>query len=172
MMNDPWKVAAVAVEPTPSQEPAPQGLDLLDRQLAYTLFRLTLGVSLLLHGATRLLAGSAGAFPLFRLEDPVLPAALAPLFPGAVALAATVLGLLLTLGLWTRGALLAGGVLVTVLAAGAACRTDVQTLTVQTGYLAMFYLLPAAIRYNTFAVDTLLRASSAAAGQDQYRSGL
>jgi thiosulfate dehydrogenase [quinone] large subunit len=141
------------------REPAPEGLDLLDRRLAYALFRLALGGSLLLHGATRLAPGG-GAFPLFGLEEPALPLAAAPFFDTGMVLLTTGLGLLLVLGLWTRAALLAGAALVTALVIGNACRTDDQTLMVQMMYLAMFYLLPPASHYNVFSADTLLRRLS------------
>ena len=141
------------------QKSAPEGLDLLDRRLAYTLFRLTLGGSLLLHGATRLGADS-DTFPLFRLEEPALPPAVALPFAVGMTLLSTGLGLLLTLGLWTRGALIGGAVLVTALVVGNAYRTDWQSLTVQMMYLAMFYLLPSASHYNVFSADALLRRFS------------
>ena len=150
------------------QEPAPEGLDLLDRRLAYALFRLTLGISLLLHGATRLRT-DGGTYPLFGLEEPALPPAVALPFDIGITLLTTGLGLLLTLGLWTRGALIGGAALVTALVVSNAYRTDWQTLTAQMMYLAIFYFLPPASHYNTFSADALLRRFSVGRQHAHYR---
>ena len=129
------------------EAPFSDTMDLLDRRLAYTLFRLAAG-AYLLHGATHRFEG-AGAFPRPPLDD------LAPLLTVGLAFLAAGLGLLLVLGLWTRGALVAGGALVTALMLAAAPRTDAQMLTVQMFCLGMFYLLPPAAPYNVFSADAL-----------------
>ena len=140
-----------SINPTDAAQSSAEPLELLDRRLAYTLFRVALGVYLL-HGATHLFDG-AGAFPRLPLE--ILPPALTPFLAAGLASLAAGLGLLLALGLWTRGALIGGGALMTVLLMGAAPRTDTETLTVQMFYLGMFYLLPPAGQYNIFSADAL-----------------
>ena len=156
-------------EPIP--EPVPEGLDLLDRRLAYTLFRLALGVSLLLHGVTADLhpGGGGVVLPRFEMEHPVLAPAAAAYVDTVTTLLTTGLGLLLTLGLWTRGALLVGAALATALVVGNAYRTDVQALTVQMMCLALFYLLPPAAHYNVYSADALLQKFSR--GEPRSRAG-
>ena len=134
-----------------AEAPFSDRMDLLDRRLAYTLFRLAAG-AYLLHGAMHLFEG-AGAFPGPPLDD--LPPALAPLLTAGLAFLAAGLGLLLVLGLWTGGALVAGGALVTALMLVTAPGTDAQMLTVQMFCLGMFYLLPPAAPYNVFSADAL-----------------
>ena len=133
------------------EAPFSDTMDLLDRRLAYTLFRLAAG-AYLLHGATYRFEG-AGAFPRPPLDD--LAPALAPLLTAGLAFLAAGLGLLLVLGLWTRGALVAGGALVTALMLAAAPRTDARMLMVQMFCLGVFYLLPPAAPYNVFSADAL-----------------
>ena len=126
-------------------ETVADGMDLLDRRLAYTLFRVMLGANLMLNGAVADLS-LTGTLPL--------------LAGVALAMLMTGIGLLLALGLWTRGALAAGGALATALVMSAAHRVDTDTLTVQMIYLAIFFLLPSASQYNVFSLDALLRKLS------------
>ena len=82
----------------------------LDRQLAYAILRLTLGVNTLVHGLVRLpeLASFANGLVQAFAKTP-LPPQLVRLFAFVLPFAEMFVGLLLTLGLWTRLALVSGG---------------------------------------------------------------
>ena len=110
----------------------------LDRQLAYGILRLTLGINILVHG-------------LLRLSQ------LASFADGLVqAFAKTLVGLLLTLGLWTRFALVGGGLLIIALLFGTALRSDWDTLGIQMIYAAIYYVLLANRTHDRFLIDHLV----------------
>jgi uncharacterized membrane protein YphA (DoxX/SURF4 family) len=75
----------------------------LDRQLAYCVLRLTLGINILIHGLVRLpqLAPFADGLAQAFAKTP-LPPQVVRLFAFVLPFAETFVGLLLTLGLWTR----------------------------------------------------------------------
>jgi thiosulfate dehydrogenase [quinone] large subunit len=67
-----------------------------------------------------------------------------------------VLGVLTTLGLFTRWALVLGGLMIAVLVFGTAMRSDWNTVGVQMIYAITYYLLLVNREYNRFALDELL----------------
>ena len=67
-----------------------------------------------------------------------------------------VLGILLILGLWSRLALTAEGLLVTVLMFGTALRSDWTVVSHQMIYILFVFILLAVEQYDYFSVDSLL----------------
>jgi thiosulfate dehydrogenase [quinone] large subunit len=67
----------------------------------------------------------------------------------------TAIGLLLTIGLWTRWALVAGGLLIAALVLGTALRSDWETLSIHMIYAIIYYLLLTGRTYYYFALDTV-----------------
>ena len=130
----------------------------LDRQLAYAILRLTLGVNTLVHGLVRLpqLASFADGLVQAFAKTP-LPAEVVRLFGFVLPFAETLVGLLLTLGLWTRLALVSGGLLIIALVFGTALRSDWDTLGIQMIYAAVYYLLLVSRTYDRFSINHLLR---------------
>jgi thiosulfate dehydrogenase [quinone] large subunit len=132
----------------------------LDESLAYGILRLTLGLNIFLHGATRLYSG-VGAFVSATVEQfshTPLPEGLVrafattlPFFEGAV-------GILILAGLWTRWALAAGGLLMTALVLGTALRSDWATLGIQMVYAVIYFLLLMFRAHDRFSVDRLFRS--------------
>ena len=86
-----------------------------------------------------------------------LPPQAVRLFALALPFAETIVGFLLTLGLWPRFALVGGGLLITALVFGTALRSDWETLGIQMLYAAIYYLLLAGRTYNRFSIDHLRR---------------
>jgi thiosulfate dehydrogenase [quinone] large subunit len=131
-------------------------MDDLDRRLAYALLRITLGIDILLHGATRLLAGLGGFIDATARQfaatpmPPVLVRACAALIPPAE----LVIGALLVLGWRTRWALVAGSVLLILLVTGTAVRNDWSTLATQMLYALLYYLLLRHRGDNWLAIDS------------------
>jgi thiosulfate dehydrogenase (quinone) large subunit len=129
---------------------------LLDRRLAYLLLRLTLGINILLHGAVRLPAlGAFAAGTVQQFADTPLPAVTVRLFGLLLPFLETAIGLLLTVGLWTRWALVAGALLIVALVFGTALRSDWETLSIQMIYGIIYYLLLTGRTYDYFALDTV-----------------
>ncbi|WPB79621.1 DoxX family membrane protein [Archangium violaceum] len=120
----------------------------------YLLLRLALGINLLGHGLVRI--GDPGAFAdtLVRLfASTWLPSPLVRLFALMLPFIETALGVLITLGLLTRSALFAGGLLMVSLIFGTALRSDWETLGLQMIYAALYAALMASARFNALSVD-------------------
>jgi thiosulfate dehydrogenase [quinone] large subunit len=129
---------------------------LLDRRLAYLLLRLTLGINILLHGVVRLPALGAFAEGMVQqFADTLLPAVAVRLFGLSLPFLEAAIGLLLTVGLWTRWALVAGALLIAALVLGTALRSDWETLSIQMIYAIIYYLLLTGRTYDYFALDTV-----------------
>jgi thiosulfate dehydrogenase [quinone] large subunit len=139
----------------------------LDGALAHGVLRLTLGVNIALHGLTRLGSG-VGAFALAtvaQFSGTPLPPGLVRLFATALPVVESTLGLLVLVGLWTRFALVAGGLLMTALVFGTALRSDWTTLGIQMVYAVVYFLLLAFRPRDRFSLDRLLER-----GRRQTRS--
>jgi|SRR5260370_31576431 len=133
-----------------------------DRTLAYAVFRFTLGVNILLHGLVRIIGGieafAAKTMPEFA--NTPLPPSMVHGFLVVLSPVEMALGLLITIGLFTRWALVLGGLTITALVFGTALRGDWNTLTQQMIYAIVYYLLLAHRAENYFSIDTLLRPKS------------
>jgi thiosulfate dehydrogenase (quinone) large subunit len=130
----------------------------LDRQLAYLVFRLTIGINILVHGAGRIFGPGAEAFATTTTAEfskTALPAGMVHAFLIVLPFAEAVLGVLTTLGLLTRWALALSGLMIAVLVFGTAMRSDWTTVGVQMIYAITYYLLLVNRSANRFSLDTL-----------------
>ena len=131
----------------------------LDRELAYAVFRLTLGINILVHGAGRIFGPGVEAFAsttAAEFSKTALPAGMVHAFLVVLPFAELVLGVLTTLGLFTRWALALGGLLIAALVFGTAMRSDWNTVGVQMIYAITYYLLLANRGYNRFSLDSVI----------------
>jgi thiosulfate dehydrogenase [quinone] large subunit len=106
----------------------------IDRKLAYGVFRLTLGINILIHGAGRIFGAGAGAFATKMGSDFINtppPYGLVHSFLVLLPFAEAIVGVSLTLGILTRWGLTAGGLLMTALVFGTALRSDWTTVGIQ-----------------------------------------
>jgi thiosulfate dehydrogenase (quinone) large subunit len=127
-----------------------------DRQLAYGILRFTLGINILLHGLAPLThLNSFAADVLHMFAKTPLPPEGVRLFALVLPFAQMIVGLLLTLGLWTRFALVSGGLVMAMLVFGTALRSDGPALGIQMLYAAIYYLLLTGRIYNRFSIDHL-----------------
>ncbi len=132
---------------------------LSDRRLAYNVFRLTLGINILVHGVGRIFGPGPGTFAAKTANEfggTPLPQSLVHLFLVVLPFAEAILGILITLGLLTRWALTLGGLLITALVFGTALRNDWTTVGIQMIYAITYYLLLANLADNHYSLDTLL----------------
>jgi thiosulfate dehydrogenase (quinone) large subunit len=133
---------------------------IIERSLAYAVFRFTLGVNTLVHGAGRLFGPGAATFVAKTTSEfaaTPLPHGLVHAFLITLPFVETLLGVLISLGLLTRWALTLGGLLIAALVFGTALRSDWVTVGIQMIYAITYYLLLANPADNYFSVDTLLR---------------
>jgi thiosulfate dehydrogenase (quinone) large subunit len=133
----------------------------LDRKLAYGVFRLSLGINLLIHGASRFLGPGVDAFSsktTTEFAGTPLPAVSVHAFLTVVPFAEFILGGLITLGLFARWALTLGGLLITALIFGTALRGDWTIVGIQMIYAITYYLLLLNRADNAFSLDALFRA--------------
>lgn len=129
-----------------------------EAQLAYGIFRLTLGINILIHGAGRIFGTGAAEFAAktsAEFAGTALPAGLVHLFLVVLPFAEAVLGAMITLGLFSRWALALGALLITALVFGTSMRSDWNIVGIQMIYAIIYYLLLTNLRHNRFSLDAL-----------------
>jgi thiosulfate dehydrogenase (quinone) large subunit len=138
---------------------------LLDRRLAFAFLRFTLGLNILMHGAVRLPILSAFVSGMLKeFAKTLLPALAVRAFAYSLPFVEALVGLLLLLGLWTRGALLLGELIMASLVFGTALLSDWNTLAIQLLYVVIYAALLAFREYNGYSLDALMTARGSAPG--------
>lgn len=130
-------------------------LESSDQRLAYALLRIVVGLNLLMHGISRMLAGS-GAFAAHmvgQFAHAPLPVWSVWSFGMVLPAIETLLGLLLLVGLRTRAALVAASLLIMVLTFGSALLQDWSVTGLQLSYALIYSILLFLLRYNGWSVD-------------------
>lgn len=136
-----------------------------NHSLAFAVFRLTLGINILIHGLTRVLGPGAAGFAAatqHQFDATLLPGGLVFVFLWAVPFVETILGLLTVIGLFTRWALVGGGLLISTLVFGTALRSDWASVGNQMIYAISYYLLLANCDHDAFSIDGLIERSRSA----------
>ena len=125
------------------------------RELAYLLLRLTMGVNILMHGLSRILAGLrpfvAGMMKEFAPTP--LPAPLVHVFAYALPWSELFIGIAILLGLWTRAALVLGALEIIVLTFGVSLTQNWDVAGIQMTYAIVYAILLAFEGYNRWSVD-------------------
>lgn len=126
-----------------------------DRQTAFAFFRLTMGINIFLHGLTRIISGVGGFADQMSegFKSGPMPLPLIRGFLIVLPFVETLIGLLLILGLKTRLALLAGGLLMTLLVFGTALRSDWNALAIQMTYVLCYYFLISHASRDAYGID-------------------
>ncbi len=131
-------------------------LERRDERLGYALVRATLGMSLLMHGGDTDVAWARFKLQVQFAQTP-LPAwsvrGFGVLLPGVEA----IVGTLLLVGLRTRVALVATGLLMVALTFGACLIEDWTAAGLQLGYAALIAVLLGLLRFNGWSVDWWLK---------------
>lgn len=113
----------------------------------------------MLHGVSRLLVGHAGFLAYLNHyfeKTPLVPASLLPAFAWVLPPVETGLGLLLILGLWTRFALIAGGLVLLMLVIGTNLAQDWNVAGLQLIYAFLYYYLLVHRDRNVGSIDGIL----------------
>lgn len=129
-----------------------------DRELAYAILRLALGVNLFGHAFVRLLGGVT-AFVNWLAEHmsgTALPVWLVRPFGYFLTVEELVVGTLLVVGLWTRPALVVGSLVMIALTWGTVLKQDWPVAGLQLTYSIAFFLLLFFRESNRFSADTIL----------------
>ena len=129
-----------------------------DQALAYALLRLTLGVTMLVHGANRIDVGvqqfAAGLDRDFA--HTFLPASMVHLFALTLPFFEASIGVLLVTGLLTRFALVLGALIMMALVFGTTLREQFMIVGVQLIYAAIYFVLIYHLRHNHISLDRFL----------------
>lgn len=125
--------------------------------LGYLVLRVCLGVNIAMHGFSRLMAGHEFAVGLVKqFQDTFLPVWSVQAFGAALPWVEAAVGVLVFAGLFTRSALVAGGVVIAVLTFGTALVQQWDVAGVQLVYALVFAALLWLHRYNRFSLDRFL----------------
>jgi thiosulfate dehydrogenase [quinone] large subunit len=124
--------------------------------IAYTILRLSFGANILLHGLSRVLNGKAAflAYLTHYFEHAhLVPAGMLPIFAAVLPWVETTLGLLLVLGLFSRFALIVGGLVLAVLVVGTNLAQDWLVAGLQIPYCFVYYYLLIHLEQNRMSLD-------------------
>ncbi len=125
-----------------------------DRALARALLRLSMGVTLLLHGLVRLPMLGKFADGMARdFSATMLPAGLVRAFAFSLPFAELAVGVLLTIGFWQRATLTAATLLMVALTFGTALQQRWDTLTQQMLYVFLYSALLATRSWDRWSLD-------------------
>jgi len=129
-----------------------------DAAIAYAIFRLTFGVNIGFRGIVRIANGldnfTAGLLKQFAVTS--FPLGAVDMFGHTVPWVEAVVGILLILGLWTRGALIIGGLMMTALTFGTMFLQNFDLAWLQLTYAMAFFGLLALRSWNLISLDARL----------------
>lgn len=123
---------------------------------AYALVRLSLGVNILMHGVSRLdnLAGFAEKVGR-GFEGTFVPVALGTALAYPIPIFEAAIGALLTIGLWTYGAAVAGALLMIPLIFGTNLMQQWNVAGLQLVYVGLYFILIAFAHHDGYSLDRL-----------------
>ena len=134
------------------------GLRTVDIVAAYTLLRIVVGINYFNHGATRIfnIPGFMDAM-VNTMQDSWIPEFLVRINAALVPPVELIVGALITVGLFTRGALIACFILMIVLMYGVTIIQNWDTAGSQLIYNIVLFILLAGLNFNNISVDGWLR---------------
>jgi len=130
-----------------------------DAALAYAIFRLTFGVNICFRGIVRITVNGLDQFSaglMKQFEPTWFPPFAISAFGHVIPWVETAVGLLLIVGLFTRPALVVGGLLMTSLTFGTMFLQNFDLAWLQLTYAIAFFLLLAARPWNVISLDRML----------------
>ena len=128
-----------------------------DTAIAYAIFRLSFGINICFRGVMRIANGTdvfAGDLLKQFATAPMPPAMITP-FGLLLPYIETVIGVLLILGLFTRPALIIGGLMMTALTFGTMLIQNFNLAVLQLTYSIAFFLLLATRKWDQISLDAL-----------------
>jgi len=134
-----------------------------DAAIAYAILRLTFGVNICFRGIVRITVNGLDQFSaglMKQFEPTWFPPFAIDSFGHVVPWVETAVGLMLILGLFTRPALVIGGLLMTSLTFGTMFLQNFDLAWLQLTYAIAFFLLLASRSWNVISLDNLLFPST------------
>jgi thiosulfate dehydrogenase [quinone] large subunit len=131
---------------------------LSDTALAYAIFRLTFGVNIGFRGVVRITVNGLDQFSaglMKQFEPTWFPAFAISSFGHVIPFVEVAVGFLLIVGLFTRPALVIGGLLMTSLTFGTMYLQNFDLAWLQLTYAMAFFLLLASRSWNVISLDRM-----------------
>ncbi|MBB5343970.1 DoxX family membrane protein [Tunturibacter empetritectus] len=130
-----------------------------DERTAYALLRIVVGINLMMHGVSRMIAGPGefAAKLVMQFSHAPLPAWSIWFFGLILPSIESLLGLLVLIGLRTRAALIAASLLIAVLTFGSALLQDWAATGTQLTYALVYFTLVFLHRYNGYSIDSWMK---------------
>ncbi|PXY01823.1 DoxX family protein [Marinifilum breve] len=125
-----------------------------DKELAFLLARVTMGINLLGHGLVRL--PKLFDFKIWMLnsfQDTLLPASLVGVWASVLPFLELSIGILITAGLFTRKAIAGGAIIILILVFGSCLKENWEWVSFQMIYALYFFFLMVYIDYNQISID-------------------
>lgn len=130
------------------------GLKFRDVAIAYLLLRVLIGVNYFNHGFTRIFSIPAFAEGIVKaLENSYFPEFLVRINSYFVPPVELIVGILLTIGLFTRGALIATFILMIILKLGVTSVQNWDAATSMLSYGLVLFILLAGAGFNLYSID-------------------
>ena len=134
------------------------GLKTIDIIAAYTLLRIVVGINYFNHGATRIFNIPSFMDSMVNtMQDSWIPEFLVRINAALVPPVELVVGALMIIGLFTRGALIACFVLMAILMYGITIVQNWDGASSQLIYNVVLFILLAGLNFNRISVDNWLR---------------
>jgi thiosulfate dehydrogenase [quinone] large subunit len=132
-----------------------------DEIWGYTLLRLALGMSMLIHGVARIPKVSAFVTATTKMfADTPLPNFAVAAFARVTPFVELLIGVSLVVGLFTRSGLISGGIWMVLLIFGSTLIEKYDIVGIQLIYSLIFFQLLIHIRLNDLSVDRLIAGSA------------
>lgn len=134
-------------------------LRLRTEQIAYALLRAVVGVNLMMHGVSRMIAGPGefAAKLVMQFEHAPLPAWSVWVFGLMLPAIEGLLGLLILIGLRTRAALVAASLLIMLLTFGSSLLQDWTATGIQLTYALVYSILIFLHHYDGWSLDAWIK---------------
>ena len=130
------------------------------KAVAYLLLRLTVGLVFFFYGFNKLMGGLSGfaAGMTERMADTPLPGILITPFAYLLPFAELIVGTLLVLGLFTRGALVAAALLMAALTVGVVLEPSPPTVAANVNYALVIFVLLWLSEFDGYSLDAMRQA--------------
>lgn len=128
---------------------------------AYTLLRIVVGINYFNHGATRIfnIPGFMDSM-VNTMQDSWIPEFLVRINAALVPPVELIVGALIIIGFWTRGALIASFILMAILMYGITIIQNWDGASSQLIYNIVLFILLAGLNFNRISVDSWLKNRS------------
>jgi thiosulfate dehydrogenase [quinone] large subunit len=131
---------------------------MINNPAAFLLLRLAIAVSMFTHGLVRLpKLNQFSTWMIGNFEKSMIPKFMILPFSYALPVAEFLIGLLLILGIFTKPALIAGGVVMIFLLSGTGMIENWEAIPSQLIHIAFFAILLSSIEYNSYSIDNFLK---------------